>query len=527
MAGPSTSRDLLTPVDTTFKRMYLVSQDVFNEFKQFQDNNNGAPPPDPNSSAPPPDPPGPPGPPGPPPGPPGPPPGPSSGPPSASPLTVDSPRPGPSTQVQCMRKLPNGKPCKAYFDDHSQLSIHEQAVHHNSQTTPLRTQYPLSQAAIQNTANLVDQSMRNSIDNSRLSSSLRDQSHQNIADTPLVQADVTQCRVCTFKGKSPEDLDRHLQNDHLDYVSLSRKMLQPKVMLKRLTRKMSLRGLQPRVDLERQPLRRLQPRVDLERLTPRSIPLNTVDSSKNPRPGTSQQPMTSDGSLSRKMLQPKVMLKRLTRKMSLRGLQPRVDLERQPLRRLQPRVDLERLTPRSIPLNTVESYENPRPGTSQQAMASDPVQSTPRRSQKRAASTIDRVDQTPASRARVDKTPDSRPRASRQKRKVPVPPSSPVATPSPRKRNPDIQRATIELDPSNEEQRKNAFDLAMRIKRRKTTHVKQPNTGDNTKKKKKKRKLKRHGGSILDQYKQKNQRRLRKSHPTVQRNVAALGLSGY
>ena len=443
MAGPSTSRDLLTPVDTTFKRMYLVSQDVFNEFKQFQDNNNGAPPPDPNSSAPPPDPPGPPG-------PPGPPPGPSSGPPSASPLTVDSPRPGPSTQVQCMRKLPNGKPCKAYFDDHSQLSIHEQAVHHNSQTTPLRTQYPLSQAAIQNTANLVDQSMRNSIDNSRLSSSLRDQSHQNIADTPLVQADVTQCRVCTFKGKSPEDLDRHLQNDHLDYVSLSRKMLQPKVMLKRLTRKMSLRGLQPRVDLERQPLRRLQPRVDLERLTPRSIPLNTV-----------------------------------------------------------------------------ESYENPRPGTSQQAMASDPVQSTPRRSQKRAASTIDRVDQTPASRARVDKTPDSRPRASRQKRKVSVPPSSPVATPSPRKRNPDIQRATIELDPSNEEQRKNAFDLAMRIKRRKTTHVKQPNTGDNTKKKKKKRKLKRHGGSILDQYKQKNQRRLRKSHPTVQRNVAALGLSGY
>ena len=495
MAGSSTtssSRELLAPIDTTFKRMYLVSQDVFNEFKQFQDNNNGAPPPDPNStdhssSAPPP---------GLSPGlppdlPPSLPPGPPPAPFSASPLTVEDappPRPGPSTQVQCMRKLSNGKPCKKTFDDQHQLNIHEQAVH----------QYPLSQAGIQNTAHRVDTSMRHSIDNnSRLSSSVKDASHQNIANTPLVQADVTQCRVCTFKGKSPEDLDRHLQNDHLDYVSLSRKMLQPKVMLKRLTRKMSLRGLQPR--------------VNLERLEPRSMSMNTDKSQENPRPETSQQAMASDVTLSRKKLQPKVMLKRLTKKLSLRGLQPSVNLKR--------------LTPRSIPLNTVESYENLRPGTSQHAMASEPIQSPPRRSQKRAASSVDRVNKTPASRPRVDKTPDSRPRASR--RKVPAPPST--AADTPRKRTRDIQRATIGLDPSTEEQRKNAFDLAMRIKRRKTTHVNQSTTVDNTekKKKKKKKKPKRHGGRILDRYKQKNQRRMKQSHPTVQRNVAALGLPGY
>ena len=343
--------------------------------------------------------------------------------------------------------------------------------------------------------------MRNSIDNnSRLSSSVKDASQQNITDTPLIQADVTQCRVCTFKGKSPEDLDRHVQNDHLDYVSLSPKMLQPKVMLKRLTRQqMSLRGLQPS--------------VNLKRLTPRSIPLNTVESHENPRPSTSQQAMASDVTLSQKMLQPKVILKRLTRKMSPR--------------RLQPSVNLKRITPRSIPLNTVESYENPRPGTSQQAMASNPIESPSRKNQKRPASTIDRVDKTPASRRRVDKTPDSRPRASRQK--VPAPPSTTTAaTTSPRQRTRDIQRATIEVKPSTDEQKKNAFDLAMRIKRRKTTHVQQSNTVDNTKKKKKKKKPKRRGGHrILDQYKHKNTRRLKKSHPAVQRNVAALGLSGY
>ena len=564
MAAIGSNPDLLTPVDTTFKRMYLVSQDVFDEFKQFRDNGNGPPPPpDHNSSAPPP---------GPPSGrPPGPPPGPPFGPQSelqsnpqinleepgpAFPPTVDNtPRPGPSTQVQCMRKLRNGKPCNKIFDDRDQLNIHERAVHDNN----------LSQAAIQNTANLVDASMHNSIDNnSRLSSSVREASHQDITDTPMVEADVTQCRVCSFRGNSPEDLDQHMQNDHLDYASLSRKMLRPRVMLKRLMRKQLLRGLQPR--------------VNLERLSPRSIPpLNsTVEDDKNPKPETSQQATTS---MPRK-LYPKVMLKRLTEKELLSGRQPRVNLKRltekellprqQPrvnLERLtenellqgrHPRVNLERLTPRSIPLNTVESYENPyenpRPGTSRQAMASDSIPSprrtrrrkraaannntddkppasrdsipSPRRtrSQKRAAANNNTNDRPPASRPRVSRTPDSRPRASRQT----VPSSPAAATPSPRKRNADIQRATIELDPSTEQQRKNAFDLAMRVKRRKTTHVKQSDTVDNTGKKKKKKKKKqqpkkRGRTSIIDRYKHKR----RNVHPIVQRNVAALGLAGY
>ena len=57
---PSLNQDFLTPVDTTFKRMYLVSQDVFDEFKRFQDTNPppGNPPSDPHSGQPPGQPPG-------------------------------------------------------------------------------------------------------------------------------------------------------------------------------------------------------------------------------------------------------------------------------------------------------------------------------------------------------------------------------------------------------------------------------------------------------------------------------------
>ena len=167
---------------------------------------------------------------------------------------------------------------------------------------------------------------------------------------------------------------------------------------------------------------------------------------------------------------------------------------------------------------------NLTPGTSQQTMVLDPTRSPPRKSRKgleqtrfqakRSASTLDNVDTTPA----------SRPRASRRKRQVPVPPlSTPVPTPS-RKRTADIQQETIESEQRTDEQRKNAFDLAVGRKKRKTTHVKQSNT---VKKTKKKRKGKTKGHRIVNQYKQKNQRKSRKSHPTVQRNVAALGLPGY
>ena len=458
MAGSSTtpsSRDLLTPVETTFKRMYLVSQDVFNEFKQFQDNNNSAPDSDPSSPDPPPG-----GPPDPPPGgPPGPPlggpPGPPPGPSSAVPLSADAPRPGPSTQVQCMRKQPNGKPCKAYFDDQNQLNIHEQIVHHNIQTGPLQVRSPLSQAAIQDTANVVDQSMRKSIENSRLSSSVKDASRQNIDNTTLVQADVTQCRVCSFKGKSPEDLDRHLQDGHLEYYSLSRKMLQPKVMLKRLTKKMSLHGLQPK--------------VNLKRLTPQAISLNKVDPGYGEQNQSQNNVQTMDRSVE-----------------PVAG--PSSGTSTNPLRR-------------SSRLNkTHKGLES--------------TQNSPRNRAKRSVESYPKKNPTnPSKRRKVQDETLAQPLRQTQKSK--------------NKRTADVQR--VEIQPTNEEQRKNAFDLAVGRKKRKTKHTPQPpsklwSSAPLPKKKKKRKSVKR----LTDRYYKQQARKTRtKAHPTVQRNVAALGLSGY
>ena len=452
MAGSSTtpsSRDLLTPVETTFKRMYLVSQDVFNEFKQFQDNNNSAPDLDPSSSDPPPGPP-PGGPPGPPPGgPPGPPPGPSS----AAPLSAGEPRPGPSTQVQCMRKLPNGKPCKSYFDDQNQLNIHEQVVHHNIQTGPLQVRYPLSQAAIQDTANVVDQSMHNSIENSRLSSSVKSASRQNIDNTTLVQADVTQCKMCSFKGKSPEDLDRHMrESGHLEYYSLSRKMLQPKVMLKRLTNKMSLRGLQPR--------------VNLKRLTPQAISLNKVES-------------YGEQNQSQNNVQ--------TMDPSVESVAGPSGTSTNPLRR-------------SSRLKTHKDVE--------------PTKNSPRNRAKRSVDPYPQ--QNPTNRSKRRKVQDetlAQPLQQTQKSK--------------NKRTIDVQR--VEIQPTlSEEQRKNAFDLAVGRKKRKTKHTPHPPSQLGSSVPLPKRKKRKRVERLIDRYKQQTRKRRRtKAHPTVQRNVAALGLSGY
>ena len=91
------------------------------------------------------------------------------------------------------------------------------------------------------------------------------------------------------------------------------------------------------------------------------------------------------------------------------------------------------------------------------------------------------------------------------------------------KRTADVQR--VEIQPTNEEQRKNAFDLAVGRKKRKTKHTPQPPSKQLWSSAKSKRKsIKR----LTDRYyKQKARKTRTKAHPTVQRNVAALGLSGY
>ena len=216
-AVPSSNRDFLTPVDTTFKRMYLVSQDVFDEFKRFQDANlpppadpppGGYPPPSPQS--------------------------PSNGansnqqiqsPPWLGSSTLPQPQISeePHPHFPCPRKKNNGRPCNSKFDTQEHLDIHIQKVHHFSL-------HPLSQAAIRKTAERIDQDLHHSIDNERrISATVKAQSHQNIANTTLVQSDNTQCNVCSFKGQSPEDLDNHIRDVHVDHYSISQSMLQPKI----------------------------------------------------------------------------------------------------------------------------------------------------------------------------------------------------------------------------------------------------------------------------------------------------------
>merc|ERR1711983_455370 len=173
------------------------------------------------------------------------------------------------------------------------------------------------------------------------------------------------------------------------------------------------------------------------------------------------------------MLQPKVMLKRLTRKMSLG--------------KLQPRVNVQRLPPQAISLNKVESYGEQNQsqnnvqtmGPSVEPVAGPSGTSTnPLRRSSRLNKDVEPTKNSPRNRAKrsVDTYPQLNPTNRSKRRKVQY---ETLAQPlqqtqkSKTKRTVDVRR--IEIQPTvNEEQRKNAFDLAVGRKKRKTEHTEPP-----------------------------------------------------
>ena len=438
-SSSSSNRDFLTPVDTTFRRMYLVSQDVFDDFKRFQDAN--LPPPDPPPSGPPP--------PGPsPPGSPRDPPSPSSGATNSSstqPILQPSPLSGsPSTTLPqpqfreeqpqlpvfpCPRRMNNGRRCNSKFDTQENLDMHIETVHNFHPN-------PLSQAAIRNTAERVDQHLHRSIDNEpRLSARVKTQSHRNIANTTLVQSDSTQCKLCSFKGQSPEDYDNHIANDHANHFSISQNMLSPKIN-------------------------------GSPKITPRAISLNNVESYDE------QQNQSQDN-----VVEPMDLPIEPVAGPSGTSTNPR------PRRsRTREHVETTRILSRRNRGNRLESNMK----------AAYPKRNPKTKKVKVQLQNVEEI------------------RDIKQKSK----------------RTADVQQPTVEDD--KEQKKKNVFDLAVGRKKRKTKHTFQPpsriwSTVPLSKKKKRKRTKR-----LTDRYKGRTKRRTKtKPDPSIQRNVAALGLSGY
>ena len=98
------------------------------------------------------------------------------------------------------------------------------------------------------------------------------------------------------------------------------------------------------------------------------------------------------------------------------------------------------------------------------------------------------------------------------------------------KRTADVQQLEIQLT-LDEEQKKNVIDLAVGKKKHKTKHTFQPPSRIwSTIPKKPKRKKRKRVKRITARYKgltKKTRRPKTKADPSIQRNVAALGLSGY
>lgn len=456
---PSLNQDFLTPVDTTFKRMYLVSQDVFDEFKRFQDTNPppGNPPSDPHSGQPPGQPPG---------APPG---GPPGGPPNQQPTSPlndvnsdqqialhssnSSPQfdEEPGSHFSCSHKMNNGRPCNSKFDTQDHLDMHIQSVH---------TNHPLSQAAIRSTAESVDQDLHNSIDNeTRISSTVKAQSHRNIANTILIQSDNTQCKLCSFKGQSPEDLDRHIRDDHVHhYYSISQSMLQPKI--------------------NRSP-----------KLTPKSISLNRVESYEQIQSRNNDQTMDD----------------------------PTVE-------------------PVAGPSGVSNQLRRSTRGTRKKVEPTEPTRIMTRRNRGRLGGAILAAVDNPYPKRNPNK-PKGKTKAQAQTEVITQP--SIQTQKSKNKRTADVQQVELQTTLNEEEQKKNVFDLAVGRKKRKSNHTFQPpsklwSTIPKKSKKKKRKEVKRitprPRHTITARYKlekRKTRRPKTKADPSIKRNVAALGLSGY
>ena len=437
--------------------MYLVSQDVFDDFKRFQDANLSPPSNSPPSGPSPPDPPPPgPSPSGSPPGPPS----PSTGVANSSnqqilqqsPLLSSPSNTLPQPQFReeqsqhpvfpCPRRMNNGRRCNSKFDTQENLDIHIQTVHHFQPQ-------PLTQAAIRNTAERVDQNLHRSIDNEpRLSATVKAQSHRNIANTILVQSDSTQCQLCSFKGQSPQDYDNHIANDHANHFSISRNMLSPKI--------------------NRSP-----------KLTPRAISLNNVESYDE------QQNQSQD------------------------NVVETMDLPIEPV---------------AGPSGT---STNPRPRRSR---TREHVETTRILSRRNRGNRLE-SNMKAAYPKRNPNNQNETPPPKRRKVKVQLQNVEEIKDIKQKsKRTADVQQSTVEDD--KEQKKKNVFDLAVGRKKRKTEHTLQPPSQIRSsvpRRRFKKKKRKKFNQRLIDRYKGRRTRKTRSSsaHPAIQRNVAALGLSGY
>ena len=455
MAG---NRDFLTPVDTTFRQMYLVSQNEFDNFKRYQDTNlmpRGPPPDAPPDASP---------------GlPPGSPPGSSPAPPVVPSLsateTMNQQISGEEApHFPCTHKTNNGSRCKSIFDTQENLDIHIQTVHQT---------HPLSQAAIRNVVERVDQSLHSSIDNeSRINSTVKAKSHQNIANTILVQSDNRKCNLCSFKGRSPEDLDNHIRNDHVNHPPLaSPNLLRPKI-------------------------------THSPKLTPRAISLNRVESYDEQNQSRNNE-QTMDTSTIEPVAEPS-------------GTSPprprRRGRPRGPRKKIEPSRFLTRRNRGKIGRDAVRVAVDGQPRPKVKVAVDD------------------------HSYAIEDLTEnDTLDQPSRQTQR------------SKSKRTADVQQLEIRPRVNDEEQRKNAFDLAVGRKKHKTNHTFQPpsqvwSTVPKKSKKKKKKKVKRinrrnetvarkrinRRNETVARYKGRTVRRPKtKADPSIKRNVAALGLAGY
>ena len=220
------------PVDTHFKRMFLVSAEVFEAFRQFQQDNPPNAPFPPDGGPPPDD-----GPPQPPSNAPYPPNNTSQLPPAdhnlstsnetpqpgLEPTTATGPTdlhaPGPATGLTCDLPLSRGRTCNEVFDNPTNLLTHRNAVHPvflntaaNTSTHTLPTPTQLSA-----TEQAVTQTLQNSINREAIfSTQNKRRLLQNVGtNKKLIQPDNTQCFTCSYKGDTPQDLAAHVADTHV------------------------------------------------------------------------------------------------------------------------------------------------------------------------------------------------------------------------------------------------------------------------------------------------------------------------
>ena len=443
------------PVDTHFKRMFLVSAEVFEAFRQFQQDNPPNAPFPPDGGPPPDD-----GPPQPPPNAPNPPNNTSQLPPADHNLSTsnETPQPGleptattgptnlhapdPATGLKCDLPLSKGRTCDQVFDDPTALLTHRNAVHPvhlntaaNTSTHTLPTPTQLSA-----TEQAVTQTLQNSINREAVfSTQNKRRLLQNVgSNKKLIQPDNTQCFTCPYKGDTPQDLAAHIADTHVLTVNLPQKAL----------------GLRTYRNARR---------------SDRARSLNTVQSyDRDSSVADVMAPSTSDA-----------------------PTLPQSTPSRTPPSR----------TSQSTPSRTYQSTPSRTPASSQPPPRSrQTARKTPQQPTRRSTRTIKPDQYTGALDQRI------------------------VGDLYRKKKN--AKRAAT---PPTEEQQQHARDLHNRVKRRRIDPYADPAEPPihgrpkiKGKIKKKPKRLARN--TIMSRYKGKQPRRY---NPAVQRNVAALGLSGY